>query len=190
MFKRLKDLLFNEEEYVEEEEVDVEAVKIADSIHKTNPKQAPRTTKITPVEPTIKDEPEESKPQPKVSTLKPLTIDDDTPKETKAVLNNEPAREYEFSPVISPFFGVQGEEVARVPVKKKEVKREKGSNLDTIISPFYGRINHIDEEHNTIEESSETLINDSLTLEEILCQTEDDADAVQVSLFDSNDDNH
>ena len=142
MIKKLMSLIFEEEvvDEVEEEPVPV---------RRSNPAKAPvqpeakaavplpqevkavylDTKKEKEKEPAVKKEPS--------SKLGKMTIAEDKPVKKKPV-RVEPKEDYEFTPVISPIFGVLGEksQPAKTPAVKK-VSPVK-SSLGTVISPIYG----------------------------------------------------
>lgn len=196
MFRKLMDLLFKEEEFVEEDEVEVEPITLKSSSKKTekpaviereNPDvKAPKETVILErSEQSI--QPADSLPvdtvSPKVSSIKRIDVDTEEVEEVKVRLMSEPESEYEFTPVISPIYGMTQQEGYKPPkplVKQKNTPKEE-STLDTIISPYYGKINQPQSSANA---KATTENNPNLSLEEMLSDTPESSDAVQVSLFD------
>lgn len=142
MIKKLMSLIFEEEvvDEVEEEPVPVRRSNPAKPAVKPEAKPAvplPQevkavyldTRKEKEKEPAVKKEPS--------SKLGKMTIAEDKPVKKKPV-RVEPKEDYEFTPVISPIFGVLGEksQPAKTPAAKK-VSPVK-SSLGTVISPIYG----------------------------------------------------
>ena len=153
MFKKLANLLFEEEEITEEtpaeERVDLRRTKKQDEpvlAVKTQPVSQPEIVerpKKSSFENIVYDEPapqQETEAQPLVSEERkePVrhsepTFIDRKPDTTKEV--------YEFKPVISPMFGIaesEKEHVRPTFVQTAEVKND--SHLQTVISPYYGAI--------------------------------------------------
>lgn len=144
MIKKLMSLIFEEEvvDEVEEEPVPVRRSNPAKPAVKPEAKPAvplpqevkavylgTRKEKEKEKEPAVKKEPS--------SKLGKMTIAEDKPVKKKPV-RVEPKEDYEFTPVISPIFGVLGEksQPAKTPAAKK-VSPVK-SSLGTVISPIYG----------------------------------------------------
>ena len=142
MIKKLMSLIFEEEvvDEVEEEPVPV---------RRSNPAKAPVQPEVkaaVPLPQEVKavylDTKKEKEKEPAVkkepsSKLGKMTIAEDKPVKKKPV-RVEPKEDYEFTPVISPIFGVLGEksQPAKTPAVKK-VSPVK-SSLGTVISPIYG----------------------------------------------------
>lgn len=153
MFKKLANLLFEEEEVSEEtpaeEKVDLRRTKKQDEpvlAVKTQPVSQPEIVerpKKSSFENIVYDEPApqqepETRPLVTEERKEPVrhsepTFIDRKPDYTKEV--------YEFKPVISPMFGIaesEKEHVRPTFVQTAEVKND--SHLQTVISPYYGAI--------------------------------------------------
>lgn len=162
MLKKLASLLFEEEEEVIEEELDVkpsppkpnkqktkETVKVQEPslIASMNP---PKEEVIKEVIPVVKEVIVETKVEQLLETKKSdFGIEASAP--VKAYVEVKPKKVeksiYEFRPVISPIFGV--EESRRQPIHKPIVevsKHVKRSRINTIISPIYGDLEKEKEE--------------------------------------------
>ena len=144
MIKKLMSLIFEEEvvDEVEEEPVPVRRSNPAKPAVKPEAKPAvplPQEVKAVYLD-TRKEKEKEKEPAVKKepsSKLGKMTIAEDKPVKKKPV-RVEPKEDYEFTPVISPIFGVLGEksQPAKTPAAKK-VSPVK-SSLGTVISPIYG----------------------------------------------------
>lgn len=153
MFKKLANLLFEEEDITEEtpaeEKVDLRRTKKQDEpvlAVKTQPVSQPEIVerpKKSSFENIVYDEPApqqepETRPLVTEERKEPVrhsepTFIDRKPDYTKEV--------YEFKPVISPMFGIaesEKEHVRPTFVQTAEVKND--SHLQTVISPYYGAI--------------------------------------------------
>ncbi|HCY06363.1 MAG: hypothetical protein WBH68_02015 [Erysipelotrichaceae bacterium] len=152
MWKKFTDLLFEdddtyEEEIFEEVEVQKPAVK---PITITEQKAEPVTPPPPVFKEVVKEEPvAEPKPKPSIS----MAIDDlqaTKPKEQEPVTQSrqrprvvpvaktEPKSTYEFTPVISPIFGISEKDVDAVIPTNPKKKSVTDSKVGTVISPMYG----------------------------------------------------
>ncbi len=141
MLRKLASLLFEEEEEIIEEEAETEAVPLelppikkaverptrAMEVTIESPKKAPEVTVIesipAPTKPTIRIDVDEKQ------ELRPM----------KSIVVANKTVVYEFTPVISPIFGVSAKDQKSVPTTvtvKQPIVRH--STLQTIISPIYG----------------------------------------------------
>ena len=143
MIKKLMSLIFEEEvvDEIEEEPVPVRrpdstksAAKPATVKPAVQPQQETKSVFLDAKKEKVK-EPEEVKTP--VSRLGKMTIAEDKPVKKKPV-RVQPQEDYEFTPVISPIFGVLGEksQPAKTPALKKASPAK--SSLGTVISPIYG----------------------------------------------------
>ena len=141
--KKLMSLIF-EEEVVDE--VRKQPVPVSSAAHPAKAPVQPEAKAAVPLPQEVKavylDTKKEKEKEPAVkkepsSKLSKMTIAEDKPVKKKPV-RVEPKEDYEFTPVISPIFGVLGEksQLAKTPVVKK-VSPVK-SSLGTVISPIYG----------------------------------------------------
>lgn len=202
MFRKLVDLLFKEEEYVEEDIVEVEPVRIKQtpvnrrqnkaagekssdsSNHRTTVLSTSETVIESPLKTPVTETAEGGKDKPSIRLIDVDEEDVEVP--TKVRLMSEPEDEYVFTPVISPIYGVKSPDDAYIPpkkpVKSSQTPKEHAT-LNTIISPFYGKIGNQTAgelhraDHGTIQDPS-------LSLEDMLDESSDDNELVQVSLFD------
>ena len=146
MLKKLASLLFEEEEEIVEEELNVkeEPVKKDKSLISTmNPKPVEKPVEKIIEEPVFLDEdPIEVKPVEEIiRPSKPefgIAFDEPTPvREKPKVVKEKPI--YEFKPVISPMFGVSESKKAQaVRPANNPPQSVKKSRINTVISPFYG----------------------------------------------------
>ncbi len=146
MLKKLASLLFEEEEEIVEEELNVkeEPVKKEKSLISTmNPKPVEKPVEKIIEEPVFLDEdPIEVKPVEEIiRPSKPefgIAFDEPTPvREKPKVVKEKPI--YEFKPVISPMFGVSESKKAQaVRPANNPPQSLKKSRINTVISPFYG----------------------------------------------------
>ncbi len=159
MIKKLMSLLFEEEEITETiEEPKSEPVRksvtresSAASVKTEVPlPQEARQIYIEKKEPVSK-EPEVRKKEPE-KKISAMTADEPKPK-TRRSDRPQVQQEYEFTPVISPIFGVldaQGASVETPVVKKKSAPVK--SSLGTVISPIYGMEKPVQDKVEQIEE--------------------------------------
>ena len=127
--KRFIDILFEPEDYDEEEEIEVEE---------------PVVERKTPVQQTVKEEnPLKAKDILYRKSEKSAFIDLDIKKEVKSE-KEERKNDYEFSSQISPIFGVlrenDGTSSKKIisPVKEEMINKPDSSHLEIITSPIYG----------------------------------------------------
>lgn len=148
MWKKFTDLLFEDDDTIEEEEVIEEVV-----VQKPQPAIKPITLSENKPEP-IKEMPKvkevEEKPKPSISMVvddlqevKPKPVEPVTPIRQRPrivpIAKAEPKNTYEFTPVISPIFGISEKDVdAVIPTNPNKKKAVPDSKLGTVISPMYG----------------------------------------------------
>lgn len=142
MLKKLRNFFFEEEEIVEDvyEEPVVEPTteKVVTPVKED--KESARSTFINLDEKSVEMAVEVSREEP----TKTRTIQADKPQTSKQPSSKTlKADDYEFSPVISPIFGISDKEKQRsVEVKKTDVKigvtKGTKSVIGTVISPIYG----------------------------------------------------
>lgn len=209
MFKKLQDWLFKEDY----EELDIEDKD--DYIDEVIFEEKRFTQ-----EPKVKKKVvyDEDVPQMKSQTQKmniDIKVDDPIIEEKKVGKINTPVKsrpiltrkeEYEMPPVISPYFGVKGEETVQsdesIPALNKiSAKNDKKESFNSVISPFYGQkksqkpIQQTVEQHNEPSKSTNPFINvdivdenefdeDNISLDEIVSSNDiNDDDLIQFSLF-------
>lgn len=149
MLKKLASLLFEEEEEIVEEELNVkeQPVKKEKSlITSMNPKPIEKPIEKVIVEPVpiLKEVEIEHKAVEEI--IKPvksefgIAFDEPTPlREKPKVVKEKPI--YEFKPVISPMFGVSESKKAQaVRPTVNPPQSVKKSRINTVISPFYGDV--------------------------------------------------
>lgn len=154
MLKKLASLLFEEEEEVIEEELDIKEKPVKEKTLKDKPIYNERSL-ISSMNPKpnevkeeiiLEEEPEEiehkavediikpTKPEFGIAFGEPVVL-----KEKSRVLKDKPI--YEFRPVISPMFGVseskKNQPIRQVVNPPQSLKR---SRINTVISPIYGDI--------------------------------------------------
>ncbi len=150
MLKKLASLLFEEEEEIVEEDLDIkeEPIKKEKSFIST---KSPKP--VEKVEEKIVDEPI-FRPEEKVEVkeveeiIRPIksnfgiAFDEPTPiKEKPKLMKEKPI--YEFKPVISPMFGVsESKKNQAVRQSVNPPQSMKKSRINTVISPFYGDVDH------------------------------------------------
>lgn len=211
MIKKLMSLLFEEEEVIEEfEEEPTAPVRKAPqpgrTVVKTETAAVPLPQEAKAVYIEKKEQVKEPAPIKKEpeSKLRKMTVAQEKPVKVKKTVRAEVKEDYEFTPVISPIFGVMGEKnqpaAAASPVKKASPAK---SMLGTVISPIYGMEKP---EEDKVEEITERLDKPesavmkeepaiSVSLDELLTDNEitpaDDADlektvvaSQNLSLFD------
>lgn len=149
MLKKLASLLFEEEEEIVEEELNVkeEPVKKEKSlITSMNPKpiEKPIEKEIVETVPVLQEvEIEHKAVEEIIKPVKPefgIAFDEPTPlREKPKVIKEKPI--YEFKPVISPMFGVSESKKAQaVRPTVNPPQSVKKSRINTVISPFYGDV--------------------------------------------------
>lgn len=149
MLKKLASLLFEEEEEIVEEELNVkeEPVKKEKSlITSMNPKPIEKPIEKVIVEPVPvlqEVEIEHKAVEEIIKPVKPefgIAFDEPTPlREKPKVVKEKPI--YEFKPVISPMFGVSESKKAQaVRPTVNPPQSVKKSRINTVISPFYGDV--------------------------------------------------
>lgn len=149
MLKKLASLLFEEEEEIVEEELNVkeEPVKKEKSlITSMNPKPIEKPIEKVVVEPVPvlqEVEIEHKAVEEIIKPVKPefgIAFDEPTPlREKPKVVKEKPI--YEFKPVISPMFGVSESKKAHaVRPTMNPPQSVKKSRINTVISPFYGDV--------------------------------------------------
>lgn len=209
MFRKLQDWLFKEDY----EELDIEE---KDNYIDEVVYEEKRYTPEPKVNKTIVYEEEipQVKPQaPKMNI--DIKVDDPVVEEKKVEKPSVPVKsrpiltrkeEYEMPPVISPYFGVKGEEAEQSSEKtptlnKINPRNEKKETFNSVISPFYGQkksqkpIQQTVEQHNDSNKPASPFIDvdvvdeheydeDNISLDEIVSSNEvNDDDLIQFSLF-------
>lgn len=204
--KKLMGLLFEDEEVIEEEIFDDEPVSRPLPLRKEEKKVQNHTAEVsheqkpilrnaisaegtnagrelkrsTNVELTPVSEP---KPEPKRISMDIDDLTGDKVHPSKTVTAAKPLKKdikggYEFSPVISPIFGVDEKDSdAVIPTKTK--KKTSDSHIGTIISPMYGVDKDAEPEHIEVhtmpamkqerQDTHQEIVN--LTLDDILART-------------------
>lgn len=209
MFKKLQDWLFKEDF----EELDIEE---KDSYIDEVVYEEKRYTPEPKVSKTIVYEEEIPQMKPQVPKMNiDIKVDDPVVEEKKVEKPSAPVKsrpiltrkeEYEMPPVISPYFGVKGEEAEQSSEKtptlnKINPKNEKKETFNSVISPFYGQkksqkpIQQTVEQHNDSNKTASPFIDvdvvdeheydeDNISLDEIVSSNEvSDDDLIQFSLF-------
>ncbi len=183
IFQKMMDVLFDEVIVEEEvEETEKEELKLPPVSNVILPDQA------KPVTLKEKEEPIRKEVLKKESRSTMISVDElkePTPVKKIAVSERKSKPEYEFTQVISPIFGVIGEEpenrsesfVPNTPKKKKAMKSN--SVLGTVISPIYG----INREENAVNMDFElTEEEPSLTIDELIEKQQKNASLSDTSL--------
>lgn len=209
MFKKLQDWLFKEdfeELDIEEKDNYIDEVVYEEERYTPEPK----------VNKTIVYEEEIPQMKPQVPKMNiDIKVDDPVVEEKKVEKPSAPVKsrpiltrkeEYEMPPVISPYFGVKGEEAEQSSEKtptlnKINPKNEKKETFNSVISPFYGQkksqkpIQQTVEQHNDSNKTASPFIDvdvvdeheydeDNISLDEIVSSNEvNDDDLIQFSLF-------
>lgn len=138
MFRKLASLFFEEEEeIVEEEEIEAKGPQLP-PVAKTIEKKTSRVeveTVAMPIE--TQPLPLLTEPQVKPATRIDIGPETMTQKQKRAVNENKVV--YEFTPVISPIFGVSDKDKQSTVVQNSAPQQPtRHSPLQTIISPIYG----------------------------------------------------
>ena len=145
ILKKITSFLFEEQEDEIIEDDEIQPVTMKSSAVETKREDSPKAEEVVKVEEEIVEKPKEP-----VSKFVDITDNDpieekkEVVKETKVEpVKKEVKKEYEFTPVISPMFGVTEEEIKAS--KKANVKpvathhmKKKNNPIGTILSPFYG----------------------------------------------------
>ena len=224
MWKKLTDLLFEEDDVIDEEEFEETVVK--KSVKQSKPVkktetiiEKPVVTETKVVEPVVKEEVVEEKPKPlgividELQAVKP--IEQSIPEQAKprivetkrptnlskpiqrprVIPNNkqEGKYNYEFTPVISPIFGINEKDVdAVIPTNPNKKKTITDSKIGTVISPMYGidRDNEPDSifgkvspKVNTVseKEAEDELVN--FSLDDILAKRDSESNLDKTKFF-------
>ena len=202
MLKKLQEWLFKED--YEELEIDDDNERIESLNDVLLPKEAPNQQEE------IKKEDIHPVVAPTKQTYPKINIDikaDEPIKETVKSKKNVSVKtrktltkkeEYEIPPVISPFFGIKGEE-SDTRSEVKTVKTTSKESFNAVISPYYGNSkNKNEKEKKDILEKKENLVSaaaeieenydeDNISLDEIVSSTsENNDDMIQFSLFGEN----
>lgn len=209
MFKKLQDWLFKEDY----EELDIEE---KDNYIDEVVYEEKRYTPEPKISKTIVYEEDIPKLKPQTPKMNiDIKVDDPIVEEKKVEKPSAPVKsrpiltrkeEYEMPPVISPYFGVKGEETIQSSDKtpalnKINQKNEKKESFNSVISPFYGQkksqkpIQQTIEQHNDSNKTTSPFIDvdvvddqdydeDNISLDEIVSPNEvNDDDLIQFSLF-------
>lgn len=209
MFKKLQDWLFKEDyEELDIEEKDNYIDEVVYEEKRYTPEPIIKKTIV------YKEDIPVAKPQtPKMNI--DIKVDDPVVEEKKVEKPSAPVKsrpiltrkeEYEMPPVISPYFGVKGEEIAQSSEKtptlnKINPRNEKKETFNSVISPFYGQKQSQKPIQQTVEQRSDAnkttspfidvdvvdeheYDEDNISLDEIVSSNEvNDDDLIQFSLF-------
>ncbi len=224
MWKKLTDLLFEEDDVMDEEEIEETVVKKPVKQSKTIKKtetvvEKPIVSETKVVETVVKEEIVEEKPkslgividelqeikpveQKTVEKIKPRVVDTNRPtnlvkptQRPRVIPSNKPEGKYnyEFTPVISPIFGINEKDVdAVIPTNPNKKKTITDSRIGTVISPMYGidRDNEPDSifgkvspKVNTVseKEAEEELVN--FSLDDILAKRDNESNLDKTKFF-------
>ncbi|CAM3658996.1 hypothetical protein ERUR111494_05600 [Erysipelothrix urinaevulpis] len=191
MFRKIVSLLFQEEEIVLEEDLDIEGEESIDipemkpiSVLNKEEKDKELMKKSQVVEEVQASEKASFKTEINEDKEKPRSnrIDVDGEEKAKEVyempkMKKKPViveKDYKPQEIISPIFGGNNEEPQVKKTKAKTVKKNKPST--TVISPMYGMIEDLEE-----EEFDENIL--TYDLKDMLTPSEE-SEEVQVSLYD------
>ena len=188
MWKKFTDLLFEDDENVEEEYVEEQKIEKPKKVVKpvieneVRPVKEVKPIQIDEVEVKKVEQPSvfvEPKPKPSISMVvddlqevKPEVKKPEPIKERPRVVpinKPDPRNTYEFSPVISPIFGISEKDMDTVtptsPNKKKAVSDNK---MGTVISPMYGLYRETPEEPTHVKTTTtETFVEEIEAEEEV-----------------------
>lgn len=190
MFDKLMKLLFKEEEYVEEEEIEIRPVRVnmkddvrpAKKVEGEQAKPEPIEKPVTKLQ--VKEK--ESRDEAKISNFKPLDVSEPKRKaDADHFVVSASTTEYEIPPRISPMYGVKDhEDVYRKPVIEKkvtlDVEEEPATTITKgdLLSPFSGPIAKPEKQLKQKKDRD-------LSIADIIQKKEASADqGEQVSLFD------
>ena len=195
MLRKLASLFFEEEEeIVEEEEIEAKGPQLP-PIAKTPEKKTPRVelaSEVKPFEipklPPIAEQP--------VKTATRIDIGPETMLQKQKRTGGENKVVYEFSPVISPIFGISEKDRQTVVIQNSAPQQPtKHSPLQTIISPIYGVMKNNEEANEEFTQpavlnASPALDIKNFSLEEILHEETavKEKTLEQFSLFEENTD--
>ncbi|NBL00050.1 MAG: hypothetical protein EOM50_18980, partial [Erysipelotrichia bacterium] len=217
MFKKLQDWLFKEdfeELDIEDKENYIDEVVYEEMKRKEEPKRR-ESSEFENRQSYVK--PTETKMNINITVDDPVVEIKKEVKETKAATNKSRLtltrkEEYEMPPVISPYFGVKGEDALQTkenaPTLTSIHTNQKKETFNSVISPFYGqkhsqkpiqqtrtKTTHDKVESNLESKVNETVVSeveskydeDNISLDEIVSTQKNNADdLIQFSLFGDN----